>query len=376
MANGYLGNVNQTTPHGSLTYNQTGTNQWTDPTSGDTYDLPQFTAEQAFTSKGQRINDANMRSQIHMAELAETQSRRLGNTMNQKFNTNGLPQVDRPGQLNDSIASAGSVGRLGAGPNLNENIAGAGDITKTYGTDFSQDRQRVEDALMERMQGGLTRDKSALEDRLASQGIQMGSAAYQAAMGDYGRQTNDARLGAILAGGQEQSRMVGMEADRAGFQNAAQAQQFGQNAARAGFTNDTRQQEFGNQAQRIGLNNSAQAQQFGQNAQQAAFGNTAMQQQQGMQQQARDAALQERFAMRSQPINEIAALLGGTQVQQPNFVNARGPQAATTDYAGIVNNSYAQQMSAYNARQQGVGGMMGGIGSMIGAGIPVWGKKG
>lgn len=93
--------------------------------------------------------------------------------------------------------------------------------TMTYGTDFSTDRQRVEDAIMGRMQGGLDRDRAQLEERLASQGITIGSEPYRAAMDDFNRGVNDARLGAVMQGGQEQSRMVGLERDRAAFENEA-----------------------------------------------------------------------------------------------------------------------------------------------------------
>ncbi len=41
IANQTLGNVNQVTPDGALTYSQTGMTKWTDPTSGKIYDLPQ-----------------------------------------------------------------------------------------------------------------------------------------------------------------------------------------------------------------------------------------------------------------------------------------------------------------------------------------------
>lgn len=64
-------------------------------------------------------------------------------------------------------------------------------------------------------------------------------------------------------------------------------------------------------------------------------------------------AFQEAAAARNQPINEITALLSGSQVSQPNFVNANEPTIPTTDVAGIINNNYAQQMQAanYNANQ-------------------------
>ncbi|MGR6743517.1 hypothetical protein, partial [Aeromonas veronii] len=78
----------------------------------------------------------------------------------------------------------------------------------SYVDDFSKNRQEVQDALLARQQPQMDRDKAALEQRLADQGITIGSKAYQSSMDDYGRSANDARLAAVLAGGQEQSRLA------------------------------------------------------------------------------------------------------------------------------------------------------------------------
>ncbi len=50
----------------------------------------------------------------------------------------------------------------------------------------------------------------------------------------------------------------------------------------------------------------------------------------------RGQAVQEAMAERNQPINEISALLSGSQVSQPNFVNSPQGQVAGVDYAGMV----------------------------------------
>jgi hypothetical protein len=60
---------------------------------------------------------------------------------------------------------------------------------------------------------------------------------------------------------------------------------------------------------------------------------------------------------RNQPINEISALIGGGQVQQPQFVNT--PQAGVngTDIAGLIQNNYNQQRATYNAGLGGIAGL-------------------
>ena len=334
VANAMLGNVNQVTPYGSLTYSQTGSHSWTDPSTGSTYSLPTFTARQTLTPQGQRIQNNVMGAQANMSRAADTASGRLSSMLSQPINLSNAPARGRVPQMQT----------VGQGPQMQTQIADAGGITRSYGAnDYSHDRQRVEDAIMSRAQGGLDRDRKALEARLADQGIEIGSAAYGAAMDDYGRNVNDMRTSAILAGGQEQSRMVGMDADRAAFQNAAQAQQFSQNQAGAAFGNDARQQMFSNQMAGAGFNNSARAGQF------------------DMQNTARQSALSEQYARRNQGINEIMSLLGGSQVQNPSFMNTGAGQIPTTDIAGMTQQQYQNQAGRWS-------NMMGGIGS-IGMGL-------
>lgn len=87
-------------------------------------------------------------------------------------------------------------------------------------------------------------------------------------------------------------------------------------------------------------------------------------------------AFQQAVAQRNQPINEITALLSGSQVTNPNFVNPNMPTIPTTDYAGIVNQNYNQQLGLAdfqqrNAAQQNalLGNVMGGLFGLGAAGI-------
>lgn len=321
VANGILGQVNQNTPFGSLTYSTTGYESITDPSTGQTYQVPIRTATQSYTPGGQRIVNATMQTQENLANLGRDQSGRLSSLLSRPMDLSGLP---------------GPATRIGGQTAQQTSFDSAGGMRRDYSTTGGNSREAVEQALMGRMQGGLDRDRKALEQRLADQGIQYGTQAWQAAMSDHGQQMNDARMSAVLAGGQEQSRVVGLERDRAEFQNQAQQQAYQQLAGRAAF------------------GNAARSQQFAQNQQAASFQN-----------QARQQALQERYAQRNQPLNEIAALMSGSQVQSPNFMNISGPQMANTDYAGIVNSGYQNQMAQWGANQQMLGGMMGGIGNLL-----------
>ena len=209
---------------------------------------------------------------------------------------------------------------------------------RTYGPEdnFGADRQRVEEALYGRLNPQLERERGGIEQRLADQGIRYGSQAYASAMDDYNRQANDLRLGVTAQGGAEQQRLNQMAAQQAAFQNAAQQQAYGQMQGRAQFAN------------------AAQAQQFQQNALQGQFGNAALAQQLAQQQAAFNASqagrnqwLQEQYAARNQPIKEISAMLSGSQVQQPNWINTPGAQIPTTDFAGLMNQNFQQQFGNY-----------------------------
>lgn len=80
----------------------------------------------------------------------------------------------------------------------------------------------------------------------------------------------------------------------------------------------------------------------------------------------RGMAFNEALATRNQPINEIGALLSGSQVSMPNFVGTPQTGVAGVDYAGMVQNNYNQQMDQHNAMMGGLFGLAGTIG---GAGI-------
>ncbi|MDF9301606.1 tail fiber domain-containing protein [Tritonibacter mobilis] len=285
-----------------------------------------------------------------MADLAAASSARLKDHMAGGIDTTSLPQGGSAGAL----GGMGSLQRAEARPDLVENIANAGQIRRTYGTDFSEDRRRVEDALMSRMNPQLERDQEALRARLVGQGIREGSEAYDRAMNRFGEQSNDARMQAILAGGQEQSRLVGLEADRAGFENAAQAQQYGQNANDAEFMNSARSNEFGMELSGKGFNNDAELQEFNRSLAANQYAD-----------QKRSGVLQEQFAIRNQPINEIGALLGTGQVTQPNFVNAQIGGIAGTDRAGLEMSAYNSKLDAWKQQAAGRSSLMGGI---LGAG--------
>ena len=86
----------------------------------------------------------------------------------------------------------------------------------------------------------------------------------------------------------------------------------------------------------------------------------------GMESDQRDQAISEMLAKRSVPLNELAAMLTGAQVQVPG--SPQTPQASlqAPDITGSTYASYAGQNAANTAQTQGLYGLLG-TGAMAGA---------
>lgn len=151
-----LNMTNQVTPDGTLSYSQTGEATITGE-DGKTHKVPTFTATTALSPQQQQLYNQNQQADLAMNNIALGQIDRIGNHLSTPFNYDDAAHTawasDLYGKLNnDSNASA----------------------------------------------------RSALEQRLANQGVQVGSAAYDDAMRnlDYSQQKarNDFLLGSYDQG--------------------------------------------------------------------------------------------------------------------------------------------------------------------------------
>ncbi|OCO98929.1 MULTISPECIES: tail fiber domain-containing protein [unclassified Ensifer] len=403
IANGTLGNINQVTPDGSLTYSQTGTTKWKDPLSGAFYDIPSWTATQTLSPAQQAIKDQTDAAEKNLATLANNQSTRLNDLLGRPIDLSGAPAAGNPNAINlpqyqqygpgpalqTALPGTGNVqGTVANAGTIQTTLGNAGDVKRNYETNF--DTKRYEDALMARMNPQLERDRAALETQLANQGLQPGSEAYNRAIDQANRQTNDARFGAILNAGQEQSRQVGLAQQAATFENAAQQQAHGQMLQNGQFANQAQNQQYTQNANTMQLANAAQQQTFNQALAVAGFSNDALQQmhqnsqsttaannalkdqsfnaqqaQLAAQNAARAQYLNEMYAQRNQPINEISSLLSGAQVNNPNFVPTQGQRIEPVNYAGLVQGNYQGQLDAYRTRQNAVSGALGNLLGML-----------
>jgi hypothetical protein len=171
IASGVIGNVNQTGPYGSTSYNQTDTYTMTGP-DGKTYQVPRYTQTTTLSPEQQQLYNQQTQIGSKMNNLASGQLDTLGSVLGTRASADGLPSVTN---------------------------------------DFSADRARVEQAMFDRINPQLERDRAGLENNLPNQGFQRGTDAFNEAMGEYGRNVNDSRLAITERGLGEQQGLFGMQ---------------------------------------------------------------------------------------------------------------------------------------------------------------------
>ncbi len=79
---------------------------------------------------------------------------------------------------------------------------------------------------------------------------------------------------------------------------------------------------------------------------------------------------------RNQPINEISALLSGSQVSMPNFTGTPSPGVAPTDVIGAQGQALAQQNVGYQGQLANTMGINSGLFGLGSAALGGWGRSG
>jgi len=242
VATASLGNPNVYSPYG----NQTVTYAPTGPDGNQ-----QATVNQTLTPQAQQTLDAQQRVQAALAGLGEQGVSTAQRVMGTPFDASGVPKSPiNPGQT-------------------------------------------AQQAIMARLQPQIQQNQQATQQRLANQGIPVGSEAWNNEMRQQSQQQNDLYSQAALQG--------------------------------------------------IGLDT-----------------------------QAHQSGLQEALGLYNQPLNQITALMSGSQIQTPQFGQYQGANIgaapianATAQQGQYAQGLYGQQMAGYN-------GLMQGIGSLGAAAIPLF----
>lgn len=293
------------------------------------------------------------------------------------------------------VAGQAGAGTAQAGQDITSSFDRSG-IRALPGNIDDASRKRVEEALLSRLDPSLQRDEEMLRNRLLNSGIEVGTDAYNRELTVSGQHRNDARMQAVLAGGQEESRQVGL-------QQGLQAQEYQQALAAAQFRQQAESQmsaqqtqtslaNAGNQTQAsvVNANNATStssanaALEAARRAQMvAAYSdstktNAAINQQNfnqqqdaaGFQNNASQQELARQIALRQVPLNEANALRTGSQVQAPVFnpyyTGGNAASAPVMD-AGLAQGQY--DMNAYNAEVASNNALWGGGALVAGAAL-------
>jgi len=195
-ASSIMGNANEVTPYGTVNYKTSGYETVRDPSSGQTYRIPRYNRTTKLSPEQQRLLALQNQASENLGNLAVQQSKNLQGILGTPLNTEGLQDWT-------------------ALPSWDENA-------------FSQDRQRVESAIMDRWKQQNDPAFAKRESTLAGRGLTPGSRGYDYVADEMGRARNDATMQAVLAGGQEQSRLLGEQTNRAQFNNQLRGEQFGE----------------------------------------------------------------------------------------------------------------------------------------------------
>lgn len=200
------------------------------------------------------------------------------------------------------------------------------------------------------------------------------------ASGQFGNQAQLAAFGAGLQGTEAANRALAQNqaaalqqqqaanaAQTQAFQQALASGQFGNQAQLAAFGAGLQSTEAANQAlaqnqaaalQQQQAANAAQTQAFNQALAAAQFGNTAQQQ-----------ALQQQLLLRAQPLNEIIGLMGGSQIQMPQFGGYQPTQVAPAPIFGAAQAAGQNAMQQYGIAQSGLNAQMQGLGMLAGSAL-------
>lgn len=308
QANSAMNNVNQVTPYGNLTYSQTGKNFISDP-NGQQY----YTDAQG-----------GYHSSLPTHSVTTPGSTTAASTSG---------HYDKNGQFIPSTSgstSPASTSDQSYTPDGWSSVKGEYVPTYTATQTLSPEQQKILDQTQgaQLNLGTLANEQSAKMVDYLKQPIDLSS-------GNIDKYTNDHYLGGFNTQWNNQESSLDQKLADQGIKLGSQAYQ----TAQQGFTTS-----------KTAANDQFLGDMYN-NAQQAIL------------------------TARNQPINEIGALLSGSQVQQPNYASSTPSNAATVDYAGLVNQNYQQQQQNYQQQVSTQNAAMGGLFGLAGAGLGGWAMK-
>lgn len=322
-----LNNPNQITPYGNVIYKQYGSERvqvTNEKGRKEWIDVPRYTQEVHLSGDQKKLLKLQNAASTNLGTLAVTQTNKLQNLLSKPVNDKGLGQYKT------------DINRPTLQQNIDLNGVNASPTALPGSNNYEAARKSVEDATFSRYNTDYGDRRQQLQSELASRGLMEGSAAWNKALDELNRERTDAKYQAVLAGGQEQTRMANLDLQSAQYKLQRGQALNSQELAAMEASNAAKQQDYSNRMSSAEQQNAV-----------------------------RSAALQERLALRNQPINEISALMSGSQVNLPqvNPLYRQGVEPAPV--ADSVYKSY--QMEAANS-QAGMSGLFG-LGSSLISGL-------
>ncbi|MCC6105998.1 hypothetical protein [Acetobacter sp.] len=356
-----LNMVNQDTPYGNISYNQTGTSTYTGA-DGKTYSVPQFTQTTTLNPQQQSTLDQSQQAATNIASTANNLSSTGLSQLSQPVDTSGAPALQT--SLGSGYTSTlGNDYSTNLGSGYTSNIGNGyttslgSDYNTSFGGDVSQAYNDAKNAVMDQYTPTLDRNAEATRAQELASGVRAGSAAYSAneqTIGDnYTRAANQATQTAQSV----QNQLFNQQQQQAAYTDSALLNQ-------ANFTNNSalNQAQFGNSALLNQLNSQNNAA-----LNSAQFGNSALLNSANFNNSANSQWLQNYYTQRDQPLNELSALLSGSQVQNAAGTTSSTPstQVAGTDYSSLVNQQYQNKYQQYQNTLSGISSLGTGLLSFL-----------
>ena len=172
IAGSVLNRPDEITPYGTKRWTQAGTYTVPGAEGNAAVDIPRFNSNIEFSPLGQERFNQEERITQNLGNVAESGIGRVGQSFGTPFDMSQIPNLP-----------------------VSPDVAG---------------REAITAALLERQAPQFERARQTKENDLLIQGHNRGGEAWNASQDDMNRGENDARLAAIMAGGQEQSRLYGL----------------------------------------------------------------------------------------------------------------------------------------------------------------------
>jgi hypothetical protein len=247
------------------------------------------TVTQTLTPEAQKTLEAQQRVQYALAGLGEQGISNASNILSTPFQPTST-------QINKEFADYGRAQNTLDTSNLAAMPINAGTTAQNL--------------ILQRLQPTMDQGDTSFKQALANQGLAPGTEAYNAAFRNREMSKNDLY---------NQAALEGINLDMS-----------------------ARQQGYNELMGNAGLYNTALGQDFANSMSRAQFGNTAQQQQ-----------LAQDLTLRGLPLNEIIGLMGGSQIQLPQFAGYQGTSVAPPPTFGATQAQGGADMQAYGVQQAG-----------------------